>query len=117
MKKKSSFVFILSLILVIIFYGYNYLNKESLALPSEVSVPKFNGYYYIEVNGNVPLFSDDIDTRKSFENYSELDSLGRAGVAIANIGKDLMPTEKRGSIGMIKPSGWHTVKYDIIDGK
>lgn len=117
MKKKSSFVFILSLILMIIFYGYNYLNKESLALPSEVSVPKFNGYYYIEVNGNVPLFSDDIDTRKSFENYSELDSLGRAGVAIANIGKDLMPTEKRGSIGMIKPSGWHTVKYDIIDGK
>ena len=105
MKKKSSFVFILSLILMIIFYGYNYLNKESLALPSEVSVPKFNGYYYIEVNGNVPLFSDDID------------SLGRAGVAIANIGKDLMPTEKRGSIGMIKPSGWHTVKYDIIDGK
>lgn len=117
MKKKSSFVFILSLILMIIFYGYNYLNKESLALPSEVSVPKFNNYYYIEVNGNVPLFSDDIDTRKSFENYSELDSLGRAGVAIANIGKDLMPTEKRGSIGMIKPSGWHTVKYDIIDGK
>ena len=117
MKKKSSFVFILSLILMIIFYGYNYLNKESLALPSEVSVPKFNGYYYIEVNENVPSFSDDIDTRKSFENYSELDSLGRAGVAIANIGKDLMPTEKRGSIGMIKPSGWHTVKYDIIDGK
>lgn len=117
MKKKSSFIFILSLIIMIVFYNYNYINKESLALPSDVSVPEFNGYYYNEVNGNIPLFSDDIDTSKSFENYRELDSLGRAGVAFANIGKDLMPTEKRGSIGMIKPSGWHTVKYDNIDGK
>lgn len=119
MKKKSSFIFILSLIIMIVFYNYNYnyINKESLALPSDVSVPEFNGYYYIEVNGNIPLFSDDIDTSKSFENYRELDSLGRAGVAFANIGKDLMPMEKRGSIGMIKPSGWHTVKYDNIDGK
>lgn len=117
MKKKSSFIFILSLIIMIVFYNYNYINKESLALPSDVSVPEFNVYYYIEVNGNIPLFSDDIDTSKSFENYRELDSLGRAGVAFANIGKDLMPTEKRGSIGMIKPSGWHTVKYDNIDGK
>ena len=117
MKKKSSFIFILSLIIMIVFYNYNYINKESLALPSDVSVPEFNGYYYIEVNGNIPLFCDDIDISKSFENYRELDSLGRAGVAFANIGKDLMPTEKRGSIGMIKPSGWHTVKYDNIDGK
>ena len=54
MKKKSSFIFILSLIIMIVFYNYNYINKESLVLPSEVSVPKFNGYYYIEVNENVP---------------------------------------------------------------
>ena len=53
----------------------------------------------------------------SFEVYSELDSLGRCGEAYANIGKDLMPTEDRESIGMIKPTGWHTVKYDIVDGK
>ena len=65
MKKKSSFIFILSLIIMIVFYNYNYINKESLALPSDVSVPEFNGYYYIEVNGNIPLFSDDIDTSKS----------------------------------------------------
>lgn len=117
MKKKSSFVFILSFIFMVVIYAYNYLNKDSLALPSVSNVPEFNGYYYIEVNDNIPLFSDDIDTSKSFENYSDLDSLGRAGVAFANIGKDLMPTEKRGSIGMIKPSGWHTVKYDNIEGK
>ena len=55
--------------------------------------------------------------KDTFEEYSNLDLLGRCGVAFANISKDLMPTEERGSIGMIKPSGWHTVKYDIVDGK
>lgn len=53
-------------------------------------------------------------TTTAFENYSDLDSLGRCGVAYANICKDIMPTEERGKIGMIKPSGWHTVKYDVI---
>ncbi len=61
--------------------------------------------------------NDENTTNKSFEIYSELDSLGRVGTAFANVGMDLMPTEKRGSIGMVKPSGWHTVKYDIVDGK
>ena len=55
--------------------------------------------------------------KDTFEEYSNLDLLGRCGVAFANISKDLMPTEERSSIGMIKPSGWHTVKYDIVDGK
>lgn len=53
-------------------------------------------------------------TTESFETYSELDALGRCGVAYANISKDLMPTEERGEIGMIKPSGWHTVKYPEV---
>ena len=52
----------------------------------------------------------------SYEKYSDLDKLGRCGVAVANIGKDIMPTEERGSIGSVKPTGWHTVKYDGIDG-
>ena len=56
-------------------------------------------------------------TADSFEYYGELDELGRCTVAYASIGKDLMPTEKRGSIGSVKPTGWHTVKYDIVDGK
>lgn len=92
------------------------IEKEEAALPNFSEVPEFNEYRYIEINGNVPEFSD-VDTSSSFEIYSELDNLGRAKVAFANIGKDLMPTEKRGSIGMIKPSGWHTIKYDIVDGK
>ena len=56
-------------------------------------------------------------TTEPFETYSELDSLGRCGVAYANICKEIMPTEERGEIGMVKPSGWHTIKYNgIVDG-
>ena len=82
------------------------------------SIPNFNGTdpYYV-VNDNQPYFTDDEYTTDVFENYSELDSLGRCGVAYANICQELMPTEKRGNIGMVKPTGWHTVKYDCVDGK
>lgn len=81
------------------------------------SVPEFSGSPYIPINGNVPDFSSSDLTPESFEAYSELDNLGRCGVAIASIGQDLMPTEERGEIGQVKPSGWHTVKYDCVDGK
>ena len=80
-------------------------------------IADYNGNNYVIVNDNNPYFKEEEYTTDSFEKYSELDSLGRCGVAYANISKDLMPTEKRGSIGMIKPSGWHTIKYDHIDGK
>lgn len=118
MKKKNGFIVLICLLVLGIGYGYNYFQEDSLALPKyEEKVPEFNGYNYIILNDNIPEFDDNIDVSKSFEEYSELDSLKRAGVAFANIGIDLMPTEKRGSIGMIKPSGWQTVKYDNIDGK
>ena len=65
----------------------------------------------------MPFFNDSDLTTKSFENYSDLDNLGRCGVAYANVCKEIMPTEKRGAIGMIKPSGWKTVKYDNVDGR
>lgn len=81
------------------------------------SIPAFSGDPYVVINDNVPEFTDADLTTTSFETYSSLDSLGRCGVAYASIGKDLMPTEERGSIGQVKPSGWHTVKYDIVDGK
>ena len=84
----------------------------------EVSdIPEYSGEPYIEINGNEPDFDQDQITDKSFEEYSQLDSLGRCQEAEASIGEDLMPTEERGSIGQIKPSGWHTVKYDNVDGK
>ncbi len=81
------------------------------------NLPKYSGEDYIVINNNEPLFDEKYINTKSFEKYSDLDGLGRTGLALANIGKDLMPTEERGSIGMIKPSGWHTVKYNNIDGK
>lgn len=80
-------------------------------------LPAYSGTPYVEIDGNQPGFTEKDKTKQSFEQYSELDSLGRCGVAYANVGEDLMPTEKRGSIGKVKPSGWHTVKYDIVDGK
>ncbi len=72
---------------------------------------------YDEINGNVPEFDANEITTASFEQYTELDPLGRCGVALACVGKDIMPTEDRGSIGQVKPSGWHLAKYDIVDGK
>lgn len=78
------------------------------------AIPAYDGKAYVAVNNNEPFFTDSDMTTTAFENYSDLDSLGRCGVAYANICRDIMPTEERGKIGMIKPSGWHTVKYDVI---
>lgn len=73
---------------------------------------------YIKVNENVPRFSEEEKKNAAaFESYSDLDALGRCGVAFACVGKETMPTEERGPIGSIKPSGWHSVKYDFVDGK
>ncbi len=80
-------------------------------------VPAFSGKPYVAINNNVPGFSDSEITDESFETYGALDSLGRCTVAYACLGKDIMPTEDRGAIGQVKPSGWHTVKYDCVDGK
>ncbi len=80
-------------------------------------IPAYSGTPYTEVNGNKSYFTEAELTTQSFETYSELDSLGRCGMAYANVGQDLMPTEPRGEIGAVKPSGWHLVKYDNVDGK
>lgn len=80
-------------------------------------ISEYTGDAYIAVNDNLPFFTDDEITDQSFETYSPLDALGRCGVAFACVGQDLMPTEERGSIGQVKPSGWHLVKYDCVDGK
>ncbi len=79
-------------------------------------VPAYQDAAYVTVNDNVPFFSENDLTTEAFERYSDLDSLGRCGVAYANVCQEIMPTEERGSIGMVKPSGWHTVKYNGIDG-
>ena len=80
-------------------------------------IPKYSGNAYVVINNNIPFFKEDDLTTESFENYSELDNLGRCGEATASVGKDLMPTEPRGEIGSVKPTGWQTAKYDNVEGK
>lgn len=80
-------------------------------------LPAFSGEPYVVLNDNKPEFSQEDFTTESYETYSELDALGRCGTAMANIGQDLMPTEERGSISKVKPSGWQSVQYDWVDGK
>lgn len=77
-----------------------------------MSATGYSGAPACTINDGIPYFTEDEFTTTSFERYSDLDELGRCGVAYACIGMDIMPTEKRGEIGMIKPSGWHTSKYD-----
>lgn len=81
------------------------------------AIPEFSGEPYVAVNGNMPDFTEDEITSEAFESYAELDALGRCGVAVASIGKELMPTEERGSIGSVKPTGWQISKYDFVDGR
>lgn len=77
----------------------------------------YTGEAYKIINNNIPEFVESDYTVDSFESYSDLDSLGRCGVAFACVGQDLMPTEDRGSISSVKPSGWQSTKYDIVSGK
>ena len=85
---------------------------------SESDIPSYEGEIYTVLNGNEPHFTVKNLNYGEYEFYSPLDKLSRAGVCFAVIGEGSMPTEERESIGMIKPSGWHTVRYDdIIEGK
>ncbi len=79
-------------------------------------IPEYSGEPYCELNGNIPVFTDEEFSAESYEYYSDLDELGRCGVAIASVGQDLMPTEERGNISQIHPTGWHSVSYDVVPG-
>ena len=92
-----------------------FLNFTSSYVVQEA--PTYEGKLYTVLNNNKPNFEESDYTTESFETYSNLDVLGRCGVAFANISQELMPTEDRESISSIKPSGWHSVKYDIVEGK
>lgn len=80
-------------------------------------IPKYTDKNYVIIDNNIPHFDKKYYNNDLFELYSDLDIYGRSGVAFAKIGIETMPTEERESIGQIKPSGWHTIRYDNIDGK
>ena len=102
-----------------------YENVQSDALPEYLGegaesieeIPPFSDVAYVAVNGNIPFFLPEEITDESFEEYAELDALGRCGVTMACIGVDIMPTEDRDEIGSVKPTGWQSVKYDCVEGK
>lgn len=96
-------------------YSEKNIENVNVQAPQINEIPLYSGKPYVAVNGNIPNFTEL--SRVSFENYSPLDSLGRCGVAYASLSKDTMPTEERGSIGQVKPSGWQTAKYEFVDGK
>ena len=121
MKNIKKYI-VLALVLAMGFIYNEYIDStDSSFKTQEVSslsdIEDYSGSDFVNVNNNVPFFTDEDKKRGSFEEYGELDSLGRCTEAFAIVSKDTMPTEKRGSMGMIKPTGWHTVKYDSVNGK
>lgn len=125
-KNKNRNIFI-TVITILVFLCVAYQNEiksfmtEPLVEPAPTykieNIPQYSGEAYVTINENKPNFTDEDYTKDTFELYSDLDILNRAGVVFAKVSKETMPTEERGSIGMIKPTGWHTVKYDIVSGK
>lgn len=128
MRKRNHYpIAVLLLLLTLLFGGCSYvqsgLDTEAIQENTQKSyestdIPAYAGNSFVILDGNKPSFSKkDRERTDAFEIYSNLDKLGRCGVAYANICKELMPTEERGAIGMVKPTGWHTVKYDNVEGK
>ena len=91
--------------------------KENAPVVQLDDIPAYSGEPYVVIGENKPNFTEEDMSNKAYEYYSDLDTEQRCGVVEANIGRELMPTEERGSIGRVKPTGWQTVKYDHVDGK
>jgi len=122
-NKKQLIYFFIVLIYVIISYFYsssdnanNTLNNTVVNEASKYSnineIPDYTGEIYVTLNNNIPYFSEEDYTTEGFETYSQLDTLGRCGVAYANVCKEIMPKEDREDISDIEPSGWEQEKYD-----
>lgn len=132
-KKKKQSVVVLVLLLLLSGAGYTVSShyeeligyaeewtekdiKKTNTSYSLEEIPPYQGEAYVVLDENIPRFTEE-EEQFTGEEYHELDDLGRCGPAMALVGIETMPTEERGSIGMIKPSGWHTVKYEIVSGK
>lgn len=96
-------------------YGEESFDNEESFVFDYYEIPEYSGTPYIEINGNEPLFTESDMTVKAFEEYSDLDFLGRCGVCFANVCRELMPTAERESISSVKPTGWQSVMYDFVD--
>ena len=110
-KIGKAFAVVAVAVMILSGSGMTWMTADAYAAVDLAQIPEYTGNPYTVINDNEPEFEADDFSTEAFENYSELDDLGRCGVAYANICQEIMPTEKRGAIGMVKPSGWHTVKY------
>lgn len=125
-KRKLITYIIMAVIAAAIYFASPQL-KENTQIPGSISaesiadvlsaVPEFSGEPYVVINDNEPFFTEDDMTDESYEEYAPMDELERCTHTMACIGRDLMPTEERGNIGYVKPSGWQVAKYDFVDGK
>lgn len=93
--------------------------KGSMSAVTLADIPAYAGKPYAVINDNNPFFTEEeiAKATTSWEEYGDMDKLGRCSMCWASVGKDIMPTGERGSIGAVKPTGWHTVKYDFVNGK
>ena len=119
MDKKSikilGSIFLAVVTLFVAFFSYKYIKNQNIGRNNIVgldinNLPEYKGKPYVVINNNEPNFDNSELVPKSFEKYSELDSLKRCGVADSIIGQDLMPTSKRESISSVKPSGSWAVR-------
>lgn len=120
--KKNKIIIILCMAVIYFIVDHFDINLNSFAYQSVPSydistIPEYSNTNYVILNNNEPNFSIDDLVTYSYEKYGDLDYLNRCTSAIANVGKDIMPTSERESIGSVKPSGWQTIKYDNVDGK
>ena len=94
-------------------------SQEPAELPENTlpQIPAYSGEPFAVLEDNMPRFSLEDYVTKSYETYGDLDALNRCTYTVACIGRDLMPTQERENIGMVRPTGWVTAKYDFVDGK
>ena len=123
-KKMSKGMELVLVVLVAIGVGMGWLTlddgkTQGTAYATLEAVPAYDGEPFVTIADGVPSFTEEdlAEAKKDYETYSELDDLGRCGPAEASVGLELMPTEKRGSISSVKPTGWVQNKYDWVDGK
>lgn len=119
-KKSTAIILVIVMAFALSACGDFALEQQETHRVESVSLdktPEFSGEPYVVIDDNNPGFTKEDLTEEPFEEYTPLDSLGRCGIAYANICQEIMPTEKRGSIGQVKPTGWQIAKYDFVDGK
>lgn len=116
-KKDKKLVVGAVLLLLSALIGWLFGDGNDIAHAVSVAdVPAYSGQPYAIINDNQPLFEQSDLAAESYEEYGKLDHLGRCTVTMACIGRDLMPTEDRGEIGSVKPTGWVQNFYDTVDG-